>query len=80
MLERGIPVPPQRQRHSGDKFFRGGLEWGVKTNLIFGVGSGDSCQDGFDGTKHFGFPIRNINVDRGLGTPKSLANPISFLN
>jgi len=57
-----------------------GLGWSVKTNLRFGMGSGDSCQDCFEGTKYFGHPLRGIDIDHGFYAPKVPANSVSLLN
>jgi len=54
------------------------LEWDEKKNLIFGVENGDGFQDGFERTKCFGWPLREI--DHSHSAPKSLANPASFLD
>ena len=47
-------------------------------NLIFGIEDGDGCQDGFEGSKCFGWPLREI--DHSHGTPKSSVDPASLLD
>ena len=55
----------------------GDLEWVVKTSLVFGMGSGGGCQDGpFEGTKHFGCRLRDIDIFHGFGMPKGPVNPV----
>ena len=47
-------------------------------NLILGIEIGDGLQDGLEGTKCFGWPLRKI--DDSYGTPKSPINPASLLD
>jgi len=47
-------------------------------NLVLGIDDGDGFQDGFEGTKCFGWPLRDI--DRNRDTPKTPVNPASLLD
>ena len=47
-------------------------------NLILGIGTGDGFQDGFEGSKCFGWTLREF--DRKCNTPKTPINPPSLLN
>jgi hypothetical protein len=51
------------------------LERSVKTNLILSVDNGNGFQHGLEGTKCFGWPLRDI--DHSCGKAKSSVNPAS---
>jgi hypothetical protein len=55
-----------------------GLERSVKTNLILGIDTGDGFQDGFEGTKCSGWPLREF--DYKCSTPESLVSPAPLLS
>ena len=46
-------------------------------NLILGIDTGDGFQDGFKGSKCFGWPLGEF--DHKCGTPESPVNPVSLL-
>ena len=55
-----------------------GLGRGVEMNLILDIDTGYGCQDCLEGSKCFGWPLREFN--RKCGTPKSPVNSASPLN
>ena len=55
-----------------------GHERNVKPNLIFGIDARDGFQDGFEGSKYFGWSLRKF--DRKCGTAKSPVDPSSLLS
>jgi hypothetical protein len=54
------------------------LEQTIRINLILGIETGDGCQDGFEGTKCFSWPLREF--DHSYGTPKSPVDPASLFD
>jgi len=49
-----------------------------QTNLMHGVSNGDGLQDGFEGTKRFGWPLRQI--DHSEETVNGPPNPAYLLD
>ena len=47
-------------------------------NLILGVDAGDGCQDCFEGSKCFGWPLGEF--DHKCSTPKDPVDPASLLS
>ena len=54
------------------------LNGGTGTNLILGIDNGNGFQDGFEGTKRFGRPLRE--TDHKCGTHKTPLHPTSIPN
>ena len=54
------------------------LERGVGMNLILGIYTGDGCQDGFEGSKCFGWPLGEF--DGECSTSKGPVDPAFLLS